>query len=64
MKFRIIVILAFLSTLNIFAQKVTVVSPDKKINIGLFNTKNGESGEWYLKVSYINNGSVTELFLK
>ena len=60
MKFRIIVILAFLSTLNIFAQKVTVVSPDKKINIGLFNTKNGESGEWYLKVSYINNGVTTE----
>ena len=46
MKFRIIVILAFLSTLNIFAQKVTVVSPDKKINIGLFNTKNEDSGEW------------------
>ena len=60
MKFRIIVILAFLSTLNIFAQKVTVVSPDKKINIGLFNTKNEDSGEWFLKVSYMNNGNVTE----
>ncbi|MEA4849829.1 MAG: glycoside hydrolase family 97 catalytic domain-containing protein [Paludibacter sp.] len=60
MKFRILVILAFFSSFNLFAQKVTVVSPDKKINIGLFNTKNGESGEWYLKVSYINNGKITE----
>ena len=60
MKFRILVILAFFSSFNLFAQKVTVVSPDKKINIGLFNTKNGESGEWYLKVSYINNGVTTE----
>ena len=51
MKFRILVILAFFSSFNLFAQKVTVVSPDKKINICLFNTKNGESGEWYLKVS-------------
>ena len=60
MKFRILVILAFFSSFNLFAQKVTVVSHDKKINIGLFNTKNGESGEWYLKVSYINNGKITE----
>ena len=60
MKFRILVILAFFSSFSLFAQKVTVVSPDKKINIGLFNTKNGESGEWYLKVSYINNGVTTE----
>ena len=60
MKFRILVILAFFSSFNLVAQKVTVVSPDKKINIGLINTKNGQSGEWYLKVSYINNGVTTE----
>ena len=60
MKIKIIAAILFLGSLNIFAQKVTVVSPDKKINIGLFNTKNGESGEWYLKVSYINNGVTTE----
>lgn len=41
MRFRIVLILAFLGTFNLFAQEVTVVSPDKKINIGLINTKNG-----------------------
>ena len=60
MRFIFLLILAFLGTFNLFAQKVTVVSPDKKINIGLINTKNGQSGEWYLKVSYINNGVTTE----
>ena len=31
MKFRVLVILAFFASFNLFAQKVTVVSPDKKI---------------------------------
>src|SRR5699024_7522388 len=34
--------------------------PNQKVNIGLYNTKNSEIGEWYLKVKYINNGKVSE----
>jgi alpha-glucosidase len=35
-----------------WAQKISVQSPNKKVNVGLFNQQNGDKGEWYLKVSY------------
>jgi alpha-glucosidase len=60
MKCKIITSLILLSSLNIFSQKVTVVSPNQKINIGLFNAQNTEVGEWYLKVSYLNEGKTCE----
>jgi alpha-glucosidase len=60
MKYKIIVGFILLSTITVFSQKTTVNSPNKKINVGLYNTKNGDSGEWYLKVSYTNNGKVSE----
>jgi len=60
MKCKIVIGLILLSSLTVFSQKVTVISPNHKINIGLYNTKNGDSGEWYLKVSYTNNGKVSE----
>jgi len=47
-----------------FSQKVTVVSPNQKINIELFNSQNGEVGEWYLKVNYLNNGKISEAIPK
>ncbi|MBV5283679.1 MAG: glycoside hydrolase family 97 catalytic domain-containing protein [Paludibacter sp.] len=60
MKRKIILGLILLCSLTAFSQKITVVSPNKKINVGLYNTKNGDNGEWYLKVSYMNGGKVSE----
>ena len=60
MKYKIIVGFILLSTITVFSQKITVNSPNKKINVGLYNTQNGDSGEWYLKVSYTNNGKASE----
>jgi len=44
MKNIIITGLILLSSFNVFSQKVTVVSPNQKISIGLYNTKNVETG--------------------
>jgi alpha-glucosidase len=60
MRQTIITGLIFLSSISAFSQKVTVISPNQKINIGLYNTKSAEVGEWYLKVSYLNNGKICD----
>ena len=60
MKNKIILGLIILNTLTVFSQKVMVVSPNQKINIGVYNKQNADMGEWYLKVSYINNGKTSE----
>jgi hypothetical protein len=52
-------LLAF--SLGIFAQKATVVSPNRKISIELFNAQNAENGEWYLKVNYSNQEQKCEV---
>jgi alpha-glucosidase len=61
MKCKIITGLLFISSLAVFPQKIKVVSPNQKIAVGLFNTKNSETGEWYLKVKYLNNGKICEV---
>ncbi len=60
MKNKIILGLILLCSLTAFSQKISIVSPNKKINVGLYNTKNGDNGEWYLKVSYMNGAKVSE----
>jgi hypothetical protein len=60
MKRKLITGLIFLSSLAGFAQKVTVVSPNQKIKIGLYNSQSADVGEWYLKVSYTSNGKSCE----
>ncbi len=60
MKYKVIAGLILLSSFSAFAQKVSVVSPNKKVTIELYNTQNAEAGEWYLKVLYSNNGKVCE----
>jgi hypothetical protein len=47
-----------------FSQKVTVNSPNQKINVELFNSQNDEVGEWYLKVNYLSNGKICEAIPK
>jgi alpha-glucosidase len=61
MKRKIITGLILLSSVTVFCQKVTVVSPNKKIDIGLYNTQSSDIGEWYLKVKYLNNGKIYEV---
>jgi hypothetical protein len=46
--------------LTVFSQKIIVVSPNQKINVGLYNSTNAEAGEWYLKVKYSNDGKISE----
>jgi len=60
MKCKIIAGLVFISSLTAFSQKIAVVSPNKKISIALYNKQNGDVGEWYLKVNYINRGEKCE----
>jgi len=61
MKNTIITGLILLSSFSVFSQKVAVVSPNQKISIGLYNTKNVETGEWYLKVNYLTDVKKSEV---
>jgi hypothetical protein len=60
MKRKILAGLFILFTLTGLPQKVTVVSPNQKISIALYNQQNKDVGEWYLKVNYISNGNNCE----
>ena len=48
--------LIFFQLLSAFSQIATVVSPNQKIHVTLYNQQNVDVGAWYLKVTYINNG--------
>jgi len=52
--------LALLGSIIVFSQKTTVISPNQKINVGLYNQQNNDIGEWYLKISYTNKGKTVE----
>jgi alpha-glucosidase len=60
MKNKIMTVIFFLITITALPQKTTVVSPNQKINIELFNKQNADVGEWFLKVSYLNNNQICE----
>ena len=60
-RWTIMFALCTLMSLEAFSQKVTVVSPNQKIIISLHNQQNMDSGEWYLKVAYANNGRTSEV---
>ena len=48
------------SATTAFSQKLTVQSPDQKINVALYSVQNGDAGEWFLKASYVNAGKSSE----
>jgi hypothetical protein len=48
------------STTAAFSQKLTVQSPNQKINVALYSVQNGDAGEWFLKASYVNAGKSSE----
>jgi alpha-glucosidase len=56
----VIFLIVSFGTLPSFSQKLTVQSPNQKINIALFCHQNSDIGEWYIKASYNNNGKITE----
>jgi alpha-glucosidase len=58
MKIRIFVIIFCFTASLAFSQKVTVISPNQKISVSLFNKQNSETGEWYLKASYNSDGKI------
>jgi len=60
----LIIAVSFLFTLSAFSQIVTVISPNQKINVELFNLQNAVVGQWYLKVNYLNNGKICEAIPK
>ena len=60
MKHLLTPILFVLLISSAFSQKVTVTSPNQKVSIALFNQQNTDAGEWYLKVSYTNNGKTSD----
>lgn len=62
MKCKTIVGLFLMSTLAVFSQNASVVSPNKKISVELRNSANTQVGGWYLKVNYSNDGKISEVF--
>jgi len=54
MKHKFLTGLFILFSITALPQKVTVVSPNNKVSVSLFNARNTDSGEWFLKVDYIN----------
>jgi len=56
MKWTILAGLYFLCSTPGMSQKTSLASPNGKIVIALYNQENADSGAWYLKVDYANNG--------
>jgi alpha-glucosidase len=61
MKGQLVLVLLFSACSSIvFGQKAVVQSPDQKIVVELLNKQSNDTGEWYIKASYNNNGKITE----
>lgn len=60
MKHTILIGLILLCNFAAFSQRVTVISPNQEIIVMLYNQQNTDVGEWYLKVTYNNNGKICE----
>ena len=60
MKRNILTGLFFLLTLTALPQRATVVSPNQKVSIALYNLENKDVGEWYIKVNFLSDGKTCE----
>jgi hypothetical protein len=56
----IFLVVTQICALQIFAQKLSLQSPDSKIVIALHCVQSSDRGEWYLKASYRSNGKISE----
>lgn len=61
MRLKLIIILFTFAVGESFAQKAIIESPNQKIRIGVYNKSNTDTGEWYLKVDYLNTGNTNEV---
>ena len=60
MKSTIVLILFFtLGSSSLLARQITIHSPNKKIEISLACRQKADNGEWYMKVSFNNNGKAS-----
>ena len=48
-------------TLATFSQQATVQSPNKEISVALFREQNRETGNWYFRVYYSEEGKTSEI---
>ena len=53
--------LLILTTVVAWSQKATISAPNQKIRVQLFNSQKADTGEWFLSVSYNNNGKNIEV---
>ncbi|MBN1144463.1 MAG: glycoside hydrolase family 97 N-terminal domain-containing protein, partial [Bacteroidales bacterium] len=61
MLYRILIIgLLLVGTVAAWSQQATVVAPNGRISVQLFNQQKATAGEWYLSVSYTLNGKILE----
>jgi len=61
MKLKFVLSLLLISSaLSVFSQKLTVQSPNQKIGVALFCNQNTDTGEWFLKTSYKDNGKTSD----
>ncbi len=60
MKSKLLSGLFILLTITALSQKVSVVSPNNKVIVALYNVQNSEVGEWFLKVNYTKNDKIVE----
>ncbi len=49
-----------LTVIAAMPQKINIVSPNRKIDVELFSEQNAGNTGWFLKLSYINNGQISE----
>jgi alpha-glucosidase len=61
MKPNTLIVILLLFSASAFSQKVTLVSPNQKVNIALYNQQNTDVGEWYLSVSYKTEAKASEV---
>jgi hypothetical protein len=61
MKIKILSGLLLISSLIVYSQKLSIVSPNQKITLELYNSQNAELGEWYLKVKYTDQSKTSDV---
>ncbi|MBP1677555.1 MAG: hypothetical protein H6Q20_2114 [Bacteroidetes bacterium] len=61
MKIKILSGLLLISSLIVYSQKLSIVSPNQKITLELYNSQNAELGEWYLKVKYAHQSKISDV---
>jgi alpha-glucosidase len=54
-------LIILLGAVSAFSQRLSVLSPNQKVKINLLNEHNAEADGWYLTISYLDKGKVTQV---